>query len=131
MARSFHTARVFPARLPSTVHARSGCAANPPVQSTPPRASTPRSRSNCSSNRTGVDQHAHAALHLFLLPELLLCSEIVKYLNQKDVQALVGLEVSTYSSDVGSNFSTTLDTMKGATDYVAALLEEPAHSISP
>ncbi|KAJ6602827.1 serine carboxypeptidase [Mycena vulgaris] len=52
--------------------------------------------------------------------------EIIKYLNQKDVQALLGVDVSTYdscSNDVGRDFSLTLDMMKGATDYVGALLE--------
>ncbi|KAJ7113114.1 serine carboxypeptidase [Mycena epipterygia] len=52
--------------------------------------------------------------------------EIIKYLNQKDVQDLLGVEVSTYnacSHPVGFDFSGTLDMMKGATEYVGALLE--------
>ncbi|KAJ7898651.1 serine carboxypeptidase [Mycena olivaceomarginata] len=52
--------------------------------------------------------------------------EMVKYLNRKDVQALLGVEVPTYAScsdPVGLDFGVTLDVMKGATDYVSALLE--------
>ncbi|KAJ7186427.1 serine carboxypeptidase [Mycena filopes] len=52
--------------------------------------------------------------------------EITKYLNQPDVQALLGAEVSQYqtcSRRVGIDFTLTLDMYKGATEYVAALLE--------
>ncbi|KAJ7659263.1 serine carboxypeptidase [Mycena polygramma] len=52
--------------------------------------------------------------------------EITKYLNRKDVQALLGVEVSKYEScsdSVGRDFEMTLDMMKGAKDYVSALLE--------
>ncbi|KAJ7117630.1 Alpha/Beta hydrolase protein [Mycena epipterygia] len=52
--------------------------------------------------------------------------EIVKYLNRKDVQALLGVNVSTYeihSTIVARDFTVSLDMMKGATDYVSALLE--------
>ncbi|KAJ7189724.1 serine carboxypeptidase [Mycena pura] len=52
--------------------------------------------------------------------------EIVKYLNQKGVQARLGAEVTQYTScsrTVGSAFEMTLDMMKGAKEYVAALLE--------
>ncbi|KAF7338843.1 Carboxypeptidase [Mycena sanguinolenta] len=52
--------------------------------------------------------------------------EIVKYLNRKDVQALLGVEISKYQScsdNVGRDFSLTLDMMKGATEYVSALLD--------
>ncbi|KAJ7689701.1 serine carboxypeptidase [Mycena rosella] len=52
--------------------------------------------------------------------------EIAKYLNQKDVQALLGVDVSTYTScsdKVGIDFSINLDMTKGATEYVGALLE--------
>jgi len=52
--------------------------------------------------------------------------QIVKYLNREDVQALLGVEVSQYNScsdTVGMNFGLTLDMMKGATEYVGALLE--------
>ncbi|KAJ6589383.1 serine carboxypeptidase [Mycena capillaripes] len=52
--------------------------------------------------------------------------EIVKYLNRKDVQDLLGVEVSAYDSCsdmVGRDFSLTLDMLKGAKDYVSALLE--------
>lgn len=59
---------------------------------------------------------------------LIFCSEITKYLNRKDVQALLGVDpqVSQYdvcSSTVEHDFTLTLDVVKGATDYVAALLE--------
>ncbi|KAJ6579699.1 serine carboxypeptidase [Mycena vulgaris] len=54
--------------------------------------------------------------------------EITKYLNRKDVQALLGVDpqVSQYevcSSMVERDFTLALDVVKGATDYVAALLE--------
>ncbi|KAJ7694640.1 serine carboxypeptidase [Mycena rosella] len=52
--------------------------------------------------------------------------EIAKYLNQKDVQALLGVDVSTYAScsdKVGLDFNLNLDPAKGATEYVGALLE--------
>ncbi|KAJ7144487.1 serine carboxypeptidase [Mycena epipterygia] len=54
--------------------------------------------------------------------------EITKYLNRKDVQALLGVDpqVSQYdvcSSIVERDFTLALDVVKGATDYVAALLE--------
>ncbi|KAJ7739216.1 Alpha/Beta hydrolase protein [Mycena metata] len=52
--------------------------------------------------------------------------EIVKYLNQKDVQALLGVEVLQYEScseKVGTDFAFTLDLYAGSTEYVAALLE--------
>jgi len=52
--------------------------------------------------------------------------EIVKYLNRQDVQTLLGVEVSQYNScsnTVGRDFAVTLDMMKGAKDYVSALLE--------
>ncbi|KAJ6545162.1 serine carboxypeptidase [Mycena capillaripes] len=52
--------------------------------------------------------------------------EIVKYLNRKDVQELLGVEVSTYDScseRVGWDFVFTLDMIKGSTNYVSALLE--------
>ncbi|KAJ7113152.1 serine carboxypeptidase [Mycena epipterygia] len=52
--------------------------------------------------------------------------EIIKYLNQKDVQDRLGVEVSAYnscSSHIGFDFDGTLDMMKGATEYVGALLE--------
>ncbi|KAJ7435486.1 Alpha/Beta hydrolase protein [Mycena galericulata] len=52
--------------------------------------------------------------------------EISKYLNQADVQATLGVNISKYdtcSNDVGVAFSLTLDMMKGAKDYVGALLE--------
>ncbi|KAJ7689713.1 Alpha/Beta hydrolase protein, partial [Mycena rosella] len=45
---------------------------------------------------------------------------------QKDVQALLGVDVSTYAScsdKVGFNFSVSLDMVKGATEYVGALFE--------
>ncbi|KAJ7025527.1 serine carboxypeptidase [Mycena alexandri] len=52
--------------------------------------------------------------------------EIVKYLNQKDVQELLGVEVSQYNScseKVGIDFSLTLDMYVGSTEYIAGLLE--------
>lgn len=52
--------------------------------------------------------------------------EIVKYLNQEEVQAVLGVKVTEYNScsdAVGYNFALTLDIMKGATGYVSALLE--------
>ncbi|KAJ7487366.1 Alpha/Beta hydrolase protein [Mycena galericulata] len=52
--------------------------------------------------------------------------EIVKYLNQKDVQAILGVNISKYdtcSKDVGRDFDLKLDMLKGAKDYVGALLE--------
>ncbi|KAJ7314831.1 serine carboxypeptidase [Mycena albidolilacea] len=52
--------------------------------------------------------------------------EIVKYLNQEEVQAVLGVKVAEYNScsdAVGYNFALTLDIMKGATEYVSALLE--------
>ncbi|KAJ7850096.1 serine carboxypeptidase [Mycena leptocephala] len=52
--------------------------------------------------------------------------EIIKYLNRKDVQALLGTEVSKYdscSNTVGRHFGITQDMIKGAKDYVSALLE--------
>ncbi|KAJ7105911.1 serine carboxypeptidase [Mycena epipterygia] len=54
--------------------------------------------------------------------------EIAKYLNQKEVQALLGVDasVSTFSScsaDVSRGFDRTLDMMRGAAPYVGALLE--------
>jgi carboxypeptidase C (cathepsin A) len=64
--------------------------------------------------------------HLPILRLLTFPSEIVSYLNQKDVQAVIGAEVSKYDScsrTVGLGFGVTLDMMKGATEYVAALLE--------
>ncbi|KAF8217517.1 serine carboxypeptidase [Mycena galopus ATCC 62051] len=52
--------------------------------------------------------------------------EITKYLNRKDVQALLGVDVTEYAScsdPVGFQFGSTLDIMKGSTHYVSALLE--------
>ncbi|KAJ7737094.1 Alpha/Beta hydrolase protein [Mycena metata] len=52
--------------------------------------------------------------------------EIVKYLNQKDVQALFGVEVPQYDScsdKVNMDFGLALDMYVGSTEYVAALLE--------
>ncbi|KAJ6564498.1 serine carboxypeptidase [Mycena capillaripes] len=54
--------------------------------------------------------------------------EITKYLNRKDVQGLLGVDpqISQYnvcSSTVERDFTLALDVVKGATDYVAALLE--------
>ncbi|KAJ6545213.1 Alpha/Beta hydrolase protein [Mycena capillaripes] len=52
--------------------------------------------------------------------------EIAKYLNRQDVQEILGVEVSTYDScseTVELDFAFTLDLMKGATEYVSALLE--------
>ncbi|KAJ7689718.1 Alpha/Beta hydrolase protein [Mycena rosella] len=53
--------------------------------------------------------------------------EIKKHLNHKDVQALLGVDVSsTYTScsdKVGIDFSINLDMTKGATEHVGALLE--------
>jgi carboxypeptidase C (cathepsin A) len=67
-------------------------------------------------------------VHLRRSPAALLtaCREIVKYLNRKDVQELLGVEVSKYepcSDTVRQDFSLTLDMAKGAKDYVSALLE--------
>ncbi|KAJ7122654.1 serine carboxypeptidase [Mycena crocata] len=52
--------------------------------------------------------------------------EIIKYLNRTDVQALIGAEPTEYNTctdRVELSFRMTLDLMKGATDYVSALLE--------
>jgi carboxypeptidase C (cathepsin A) len=67
-----------------------------------------------------------AWLNTYLASVLTFYREMVKYLNRKDVQALLGVEVPTYAScsdPVGLDFGVTLDVMKGATDYVSALLE--------
>jgi carboxypeptidase C (cathepsin A) len=53
-------------------------------------------------------------------------SEITKYLNRKDVQDLLGAEVSSYAScsrSIELAFEAKRDITKGATEYVAALLE--------
>ncbi|KAF7345693.1 Carboxypeptidase [Mycena venus] len=54
--------------------------------------------------------------------------EITEYLKRKDVQTLLGVDpqVSQYdvcSSTIERDFTQTLDVVKGATDYVSALLE--------
>jgi cathepsin A (carboxypeptidase C) len=54
-------------------------------------------------------------------------SEVIAYLNKKDVQELLGVRPArkylVYSPTVNFAFGSTMDIARGTTDYVAALLE--------